>query len=119
MGILGKHDKKPYWQEDSTDGRKARLVQDLLLPWGPSLRRPTSAIARALGPASIAAQDGKKPEPAGRQLGQVLWNLIPMFFCPPCGPLAKTKHASRKVIPGSGVGIDPSVDIHDSGFQRI
>lgn len=116
---MGKHDKKPDWQEDATDVRKARLVQDLLLPWGPFLRLPTSAIARALGPASIAAQDGKKPEPVGRQLGHVLRHLIPMLFCPPCGPEAKTKHVSRKVIPGSGVGIDPSVDIHDSGFQRI
>lgn len=53
-------------------------------------------IARALGPASTAARDGKKLEPVGRQLCQVLWNLIPTLFCPPCGLLAKTEHVSRR-----------------------
>jgi hypothetical protein len=96
MGILGKHDKKLSWQEDSADGRKACLVQDSLLLWGPFLRLPTSVIARALGPTSTAAQDGMKPKPVGRQLGQALWNLVPTIFGPPCSLLAKTEHASRR-----------------------
>lgn len=66
------------------------LVQDSLLPWGPFLGLPTSPAARALGPTSIPEQDGKKPKPVGRQLGQGLWNLIPTIFCPPSSLLAKT-----------------------------
>lgn len=49
MGVLGKHDKKPSWQEDS--GWKNSLLWSRThdYPGGPFLGLPTSPTARALG----------------------------------------------------------------------
>lgn len=59
---------------------------------GAFLGLPTSPAARALGPTSTPAQDGKKLKSVGRQLGQVLWNLIPTLFWPPHSLLAKKEY---------------------------